>query len=305
MGSLVSPYRCSFCCLIVAIAPPGSGSRIQPYTMTGADTFISFPGESRIMDINLRDTFLRLWNEYAPGSELPITFGISTETSAMNRAPPPRDWRCLVCDLAKIRKGISLAFTKESLSCSGAEFYLGYASERRPEFRYFLSTGKPGVVDGERYKRSPEIVDAMDRKPVRIPAEGKCYLFRRWDQLTEEDAPEVAVFFARPEVLSGLFTLANFDQSDPNGGVICPFGSGCSSIVYYPWLEQQSAHPRAVLGMFDPSARPCVPVDVLTLAIPMKKFTQMIGYMEESFFITPTWEKVKKKIHRSATIHTR
>jgi hypothetical protein len=104
-------------------------------------------------------------------------------------------------------------------------------------------------------------------------------------------------------VLCGLFTLANFDQNDPNG-VICPFGAGCGSIVHYPYLEQQKEHPKAVLGLFDPSARPCVGVDILTMAIPMKKFTKMIGYMEESFLITTTWDAVKKKIARSNAIHT-
>jgi hypothetical protein len=110
------------------------------------------------------------------------------------------------------------------------------------------------------------------------------------------------IFFARPEVLAGVFTLANFDQADPHG-VICPFSSGCGSIITYPWFEQQKENPKAVLGMFDPSARPCVPVDTLTIAVPMKKFEQMIGYMEESFLITDTWEKVKKKIARSIAVH--
>jgi hypothetical protein len=112
------------------------------------------------------------------------------------------------------------------------------------------------------------------------------------------------IFFARAEVLSGLFTLANFDQSDPNG-VICPMGAGCSSIIYYPWLEQQKEDPKAVLGMFDPSARPCVPLDVLTMAFPMKKFARVIGYMEESFLITKTWDTVKKKIERSAALYNK
>ena len=110
------------------------------------------------------------------------------------------------------------------------------------------------------------------------------------------------IFFARPEVMSGLFTLANFDQSDPNG-VICPMGAGCSSIIYYPWLEQQKEDPKAVLGMFDPSARPCVPLDVLTMAFPMKKFGRILGYMEESFLITKTWNTVKKKIERSGVLY--
>jgi len=256
------------------------------------------------MDIELRDKFMRLWNTYFAGSELPITFGISKNTGIVDKAPVPKGWKCLICDLTRIQKGTSLSFDQESLTCSGAKFYLGYTTERSPEFRYFLSTGKEGVVKGERYKRTPELVDVASRHDIRISAGSKCYIFKRWDQLAEDDVPEVVIFFARPEVLSGLFTLANFDQIDPNGGVICPFGAGCGSIIYYPWLEQQKENPKAVLGMFDPSSRPCVMVDVLTIAIPMKKFVHMVGYMEESFLITKTWEKVKRKIKRSAEIHS-
>jgi hypothetical protein len=257
------------------------------------------------MDTVLRDRFTGLWNRFFPGSELPITFCIGPPQADTAKAPPPKGWRCLVCDLTRIRKGTPLSFSEESLSCAGGKFYLGYSRERAPEFQYFLSYGKPGVVEGERYKKSPEIVEAMTGHEAHIPAAGRCYTFKRWDQLTGDDAPEVVIFFARPEVLSGLFTLANFDQTDPEGGVICPFGAGCGSIVYYPWLEQQKESPRAVLGLFDPSARPCVPLDILTMAIPMKKFVKMIGYMEESFLITPSWEKVKRKISRSAEIHSR
>jgi hypothetical protein len=182
-------------------------------------------------------------------------------------------------------------------------FYLGYDEERSENFRYFLSFGKPGVVEGERYKKSPELVDEIGARHVFLPAEGKQYLFRRWDQLTGTDNPDVVIFFARPEVLSALFTLANFDQADPDG-VICPFGSGCSSIIHYARREQQQVHPRAVLGMFDPSARPCVDIDILTFSVPMKRFETMIAGMEESFLVTRTWEKVQRKIARSNTLHT-
>src|SRR5208283_136858 len=105
------------------------------------------------------------------------------------------------------------------------------------------------------------------------------------------DEPAVVIFFARPDVLSGLFTLANFDQTEPNG-TYTPFGSGCASIVAYPYLEKDKDRPRAVLGMFDPSARPCVPKDTLSFAVPMVKFEKMIDYWEESFMITHTWKLV-------------
>jgi hypothetical protein len=48
--------------------------------------------------------------------------------------------------------------------------------------------------------------------------------------------------------------------------------------------------------MFDVSARPCVPPDTLTFAVPMKKFSPMVENMDESFLITPSWEKVRNRI---------
>jgi uncharacterized protein (DUF169 family) len=255
------------------------------------------------MDTGIRDRFVTLWQKYCPGAELPITFEVGEGCRAAEKAKTPKGWRCIICDLARVRKGTSLVFDRTSVTCSGGLFYMGYETRRSENFRYFLSSGKPGVVEGERYKRTPEIIDEMDAHHHSLPAEGRYYTFKRWDKLTGSDTPGVVIFFARPELLSGLFTLANFDQADPNG-VICPFGSGCSSIIHYPRLEQQSDHPRAVFGMFDPSARPCVPVDILTIAIPMKKFEKMIGCMDESFLITKTWDAVKTKIARSNGLHS-
>ncbi|MDD1711631.1 MAG: DUF169 domain-containing protein [Methanoregulaceae archaeon] len=255
------------------------------------------------MDTTIRDRFITLWEKFCPGAGLPITFEIGEDFGPVQQAPVPKGWKCFVCDLTKVRKGKSLVFDRTTLSCAGALFYLGYDAERSEHFRYFLSSGKPGVVEGERYKKSPELVDELGTCHVFLPVEGKKYLFRRWDQLTGTDNPDVVIFFARPEVLSALFTLANFDRADPDG-VVCPFGSGCSSIIHYPRREQQQAHPRAVLGMFDPSARPCVGVDILTFAVPMKRFETMIGDMEESFLVTRTWEKVQRKIARSNALHS-
>ena len=120
-------------------------------------------------------------------------------------------------------------------------------------------------------------------------------VFKRWDNLTQEDDPEVVIFFAEPDVMSGLFTLANYDQPQPEG-VIAPMGSGCSSIVSYPYLEKNRLHPRAVIGMFDPSARPYVPADRLSFSVSTKKFTTMVHNMEESFLITNTWRKLQKRL---------
>jgi uncharacterized protein (DUF169 family) len=276
---------------------------IPRVSLTG-DILKSQKGRLAYMDIDLRDRFIQIWKNYFPGSDLPITFELRKDSGPVTKVPPPDGWRCLICQIGRVRNGTPLALDARSITCKGGLMYTGYSHERPPDFRYFLSQGKPGGVEGERYKQTPEIVDSWQKNIIAIPSEGREILFTRWDQLTGQDNPEVVIFFARPEVMSGLFTLANFDQGDPNG-VICPMGAGCSSIIYYPWLEQQKDDPRVVLGMFDPSARPCVPLDVLTMAFPMKKFARVIGYMEESFLVTKTWDTVKKKIERSADLYQR
>jgi uncharacterized protein (DUF169 family) len=254
------------------------------------------------MDTSLRDRFTDLWKNYFPGTELPITFEFRADSGRTEKVPPPDGWRCIICQTGRARNGTPLVLDAHSITCNGGLMYTGYSSGHPRDFLYFLSHGKPGGVEGERYKQSPEVVDAWQKNIVPLPSQGKNLHVTRWDQLTGDDNPDVVTFFARAEVMSGLFTLANFDQGDPYG-VICPMGAGCSSLIYYPWLEQQKENPKVVLGMFDPSARPCVPVDVLTMAFPMKKFEKVIGYMEESFLITKTWETVKKKIERSAALY--
>lgn len=206
----------------------------------------------------------------------------------------PKGRSCIVCELAIVRKGTPLAWYVSSLACGGARRYLGYADKMRPDFEYFLSSGIPGKMEGERYIKTPEMVKEIMTNVSCIPAKGRFIVFKRFDQLTPEENPIAVIFFANPDVLSGLFTLANFDQVDGQG-VIAPFGSGCASIVHHPLLENEKENPKAVLGMFDPSARPCVQKDVLSFTVPMKKFVKMASNIEESFLITGTWNTVKNR----------
>ncbi len=247
------------------------------------------------METAVKDKFLSLWKKYFNEAELPITFYYTDE--AGRGKPVDRDSvpRCFIGALAKVRQGQSLAFEKESVGCAGGRRYLGFAPDIMPNFEYFLSCGIPGQMEGERYKKSPELVkETMKDWPV-FRAAGRYIVFKRWDNLDEADNPEVVIFFAEPDVLSGLFTLSSFDEAGQNI-VFAPFGSGCSTIVQYPYLELNVPNPRAVIGMFDVSARPFVPKNILTFAAPIGKFTRMMDNMEESFLITPSWAKVQKRI---------
>jgi uncharacterized protein (DUF169 family) len=250
------------------------------------------------MDSNLKEKFIRLWRKYFDGAELPIVFYYTEEAESAHMVKPPKGHRCVIADLSTVRRGKSLCFNADSIGCGGGKKYFGYSHEIMPEFEYFLSYGIPGKLDGERYKKSPELVKEAMKEMLGFRAPAKYIVFKPWNMLAEREEPDVVVFFARPDVLSGLFTLANFDEADPNA-VFAPFAAGCGSIVQYPYLEKGSQRPRGVLGMFDVSARPWVPEDFLTFSIPMKKFARMVENMEESFLITPSWAKVGKRINQA------
>jgi uncharacterized protein (DUF169 family) len=247
------------------------------------------------MNMNLKEKFSELWKKYFDDAELPITFYYTSEEGHAELCAPDSVPRCVVLALSNVRKGSSLCFNAQSISCFSGKMSLGFAKKTADKIEYFLSCGIPGRFEWEHYKKSPELAEESTKHAPSFKATAQFIVFKRWDQLEVSDSPEVVIFFAQPDVLSGLCTLAGFDEAEPNA-VISPNGSGCSSIVAYPYVEKSSDRPRAVIGMFDPSARTHIPKDKLTFAVPMTKFVRMIENMESSFLITETWKKVQKRI---------
>jgi hypothetical protein len=248
------------------------------------------------MEGTFRTEFTRKWNRYFPGADLPIGF-YYTDVKEGSMPKPPAGHRCIIGDLASVRKGDTRCFDVRTIGCGGGRRYLGFEDVQAPDFEYFLSYGIPGKLEGERYKKSPALVKEVMKKQVLFKAPARYIVFKRWDAMEERDEPLVIIFFAPPDVLSGLFTLANYDETEPNK-VIAPFGAGCGTIVYHPYRELESERPCAVLGMFDVSARPFVPPEVLTFAVPWPKFVRMAGNMEESFLITKSWDRVRRRIKK-------
>jgi hypothetical protein len=250
--------------------------------------------EEEYMEAGLKEEFLSKWLKYFGQAELPITFYYTDQEDRAEKVKVPSAHQCVIGVLSRVRKGTALCLEEKTVGCGGGKRCLGFPFETDPDFNYFLSTGIPGRVEGERYKKSPELVEQVVKGWAGFKAPARYIVFRRWDLLETGDEPEVVIFFAKPNVLSALFTLANFDESEDR--VYTPFGAGCSSIVQNPYLEKEKDSPQCVIGMFDISARPFVEKDVLTFAAPMKKFQTMVANMDESFLITRSWEKVKKRI---------
>jgi len=249
------------------------------------------------MEAEFKARFMEDWDRYFPGAELPIGFYYSNSAETKPVAKPFKGHRCVIGDLAKARRGKTVCFNVDAIGCHGGKRYFGFESKLSPHFEYFLSCGIPGKLEGERYKKSPEMVKEFMKQHKPAKALGEYLVFKRWDRMEEGDNPLAVIFFAPPDVLSGLFTLANYDERQPNG-VIAPFCAGCASIVDYPRRELKSSDPRAILGMFDVSARPCVPSTVLTFAVPWPKFVRMVDNVKESFLITKSWSKLRTRMKK-------
>jgi hypothetical protein len=251
--------------------------------------------ENQMMDDQFSQHFIYQWNKYFPQAELPLAYYYTKVVRDEDLSASQVVDRCLIGNLKRVRQGFPFVYDVHTPGCSGGKRYTGLNQTLRPKFEYFLSCGIPGELEGERYKHDPQLVEQylLQHPPFDAPAD---YLvFKRWDKLSPEDEPQAVIFFATGDVLSGLFALANYDMAEPDG-VITPMGAGCASIIGYVLEQAALDKPRCVLGMFDVSARPHVGRDELTFAIPFKRFTQMVAYMDESFLITKSWDKVKSRL---------
>jgi hypothetical protein len=247
------------------------------------------------MDSQFSNHFVNQWSKYFPAVELPIAIYYTDHVDdEVTNASQVVD-RCLIGNLKRVRQGYPFVYDVHTPGCSGGKRYSGFSHSLRPNFEYFLSCGITGELEGERYKRDPDLVKQYLLQHPPFEAPGKFLIFKRWDKLTQDDEPLVVIFFATGDVLSGLFALANYDVAEPDG-VIAPMGAGCGSIIGYPIEQSKLENPRCVLGMFDVSARPQVGIDELTFSIPYQRFMQMVGYMDESFLITNSWEKVRSRL---------
>jgi hypothetical protein len=69
-------------------------------------------------------------------------------------------------------------------------------------------------MEGERDKKSSELLlKAVNHMP-KMEALGQFITCKGWDKLEECDAPELVAFCATPDILSGLFTVAHFEEAE-------------------------------------------------------------------------------------------
>ena len=229
-------------------------------------------------------TFLQKYKEaFGDTAPLPIAFGYSDVPEAEVKKIP----RCIIGNIRKVCDGESLTLSKENVTCGGGGLYTAFApmQERIPVF----------VSETEHYKQTPEQVKEYIEGLGIHPAEKPYLNFVRMDRISSLDDVEGILFFATPDVLSGLCSWAVYDNNDENA-VTAKFASGCCSIVTFAARENRRNGRSCFIGLLDPSARPLIPANELSFVIPTCRFREMVQTMEDSALFRKAYSIVRKRI---------
>jgi uncharacterized protein (DUF169 family) len=206
---------------------------------------------------------------------------------------------CMIDLLQNARKKEkTVYFDKTHFGCPGGGYYMGFLEKARPDIEYFLSCGIPGELEGERYIKTPELARKYFGMMRPRPAPATYCVFKPIEAFQQGNTkPDVVALFVSPDILSGLFTLTNY-ALETTEAVYSPFGSGCSTILTYPLREAEKESPRAVVGMFDVSARSMVEKETLSFAMPYSVFLKLLENVSGSFLQTESWKKVLQRIQK-------
>jgi len=224
------------------------------------------------------------------------------EQGKINMQEVFQNFSCVIGNiwLARKKQGVAYISTEE-YGCPGGSFYCSMMKPNLRFIEHYVTTGFEGTpIHGERYLPSPDAMRKFLDKVNPRKAPGKYCLFKPLSLFSGDEKPEFVIFFARPEVLSGLFTHTTFTTGEVDS-IVSPFGAGCTNVVAWPLHYQEQGLEKAVLGGFDPSARKYMKTDELTFTVPWSLYQKMLNALPESIFsVDGAWTTVSKKINRSA-----
>jgi len=237
-------------------------------------------------------------------------------------------WGCVVSLIASVAtKGRVGAFDRQTYGCWGGGIGLGFGNcyESFPGgikgFCHFLADGNDNsgqgrrageqvegwgdrqfaddFLHGERYLKSADVTRRfLESMPMRdIPAQYVVVKPLGLSDPENEDIKSVTLF-VDPEQLSALVVLANYTDPDLEN-VAVPWGAGCQIMGIFAYRELERAHPRALVGMTDLSARLNVRAslvrNVLSFTMPWPLFVKMEQNVEGSFFQRRTWQELRSR----------
>lgn len=210
---------------------------------------------------------------------------------------------CIIPRVLASAKGKTYCFDKNNLpSC--ASFFLGYRDSLFFGAEYFLSHAPLAGGMCERFVKTPGLARKYIKSKKYEEKSKGFATFKPLEQFTDSEEPELVIFFANPDQLSGLVYLLYFGAPLDDDRVVAGFASGCGSVVTLPLQHARKGMKKAVWGLHDVSARAYLPADLMTLTMPYELLVEIWKDIKKSFVITGTWDKIARRIAKNNKIQS-
>ncbi|MCK8826024.1 DUF169 domain-containing protein [Fuchsiella alkaliacetigena] len=205
-------------------------------------------------------------------------------------------WGCVISLMTQAAKGKTAVFDEDTCGCPGGAKGLGFKDYELGEIEHFLSTGEECEREGEFYKKTPEYARQFIASLPDIEVATKYVVFKPLEEVEADEEPKAIVFLVNADQLSGLVTLANFDQPTKDNVTIF-FGAGCHSTIIEVLEQAESENPKALIGLTDPSARKYIDSELLSFSLPYQRFLELEAEVENSFLTQGAcWPSIKERI---------
>lgn len=202
---------------------------------------------------------------------------------------------CIVPLIFSSAKGKTVAFDKDTTGWECSAFYLGYKDWIFNGIECFLSNGSVLGREGERFIKTKSQAKALIESLKPKVLNTRWTVFKPLEKFNLDETPEIVIFFAEPDQLSGLVNLLHYSSPERDDLVITRFMSGCGSIVTLPMKYKAEGRIKAFWGMHDISARLRIPSELMTLTMPYELLLDIYKDIDNSFIITENWKRIKER----------
>lgn len=203
---------------------------------------------------------------------------------------------CIVPLILKASTGVPLVVAEESTGWPCSAFYLGFQDTIFEGIEYFLSNKDDFWRPCERFIQNPTLAKAFVDNVHPVKPDKHYIVIKPLEDFLPDEEPESVLFFVNADQLGALVFLSHYDAPESFDRILSPFASACMALVTLPLKLARNNEQKAVIGLFDISARTRMPGDLLSFALPYSFLKKLADILPESFVTTESWRTVKARI---------
>jgi uncharacterized protein (DUF169 family) len=202
---------------------------------------------------------------------------------------------CIAPLIFTAARGKTVAFDRQTTGFACSAFYLGYEKWIFEGIECFLSDGSVFGRSPERFIETPTKAKKYVESFIPAQINPNATVFKPLGQCTETEKPELVIFYANADEISGLVFALHYRYPDREDLVLTRFMSGCGSVVTYPMQLKAAGRQHAVWGMHDISVRKRLPKELMSLTIPLEMLLELHACLDTNFFITENWKLIRER----------